>query len=229
MSDSDESQFVLHYSDSDESQIVQQGEGDLVIDDKFVAEEEEEEEDKSVIQPSGGLIISEVRSLNDNSNDSKKVSPIRIKLVSLDKLKDSSITELPTIVRKRKISETEEFVPPEEPFMDDEIDYMVDIKPTQLSEQMLPILKSSNRRKSRQKPMESEFTFLEPMPGPSKQPDDYSMDAFEDGDIMSNSYDLYSNKETIRRIAFMRVEANYLLSALGKRQIAFTNNIVPDL
>lgn len=222
---SDESEIILHYSDDSD----EEGENQLVIDDKNLTEEEIIE-DKPVVQPSAGLIISEVRSLNDTSNDSlKKVSPIRIKLVSLDLLKDSTITEEPTIVRKRKLTETEEFVPPEEPFIEEEMDFMVDIKPTQLTEQMPPIAKSSNRRKNKQKPMESEFTFLEPTPGPSSRVADYSMDAFENGNIMSNSYDLYSNKETIRRIAFMRVEANYLLACLGKRPISFTNNIVPDL
>lgn len=226
MPNSDESDIILHYSDDSEDGDEQQ----LVIDDEQQQSEEEIIEDKPVVdQPFPDLKISEVRSLNETAEDLKKVSPIRIKLVSFDKLKDSTITEQPSIVRKRKISEAEEFVPPEEPFQDDELDYMVDIKPTQLQEQMPPLQKSSNRRKSRQKPMESEFSFLEPVPGPSKPLVDYSMDAFEDGNIMSNSYDLYSNKETIRRIAFMRVEANYLLAGLGKRAIAFTNNIVPDL
>lgn len=227
---SDESEIILHYSDDSD----EEGENQLVIDDQNLTEEEiteDKPEDKPIVQPSGGLVISEVRSLNETSNDSsKKVSPIRIKLVSLDLLKDSTITEEPTIIRKRKLSETEEFVPPEEPFIEEEMDFIVDIKPTQLTEQMPPIVKSSNRRKNKQKPiMDSEFTFLEPTPGPSSRVADYSMDAFENGNMMSNSYDLYSNKETIRRIAFMRVEANYLLSCLGKRPIAFTNNIVPDL
>lgn len=222
---SDESEIILHYSEDSDGDGDQ--ENQLVIDDQNLTEEEIIE-DKPVVQSSGGLVISEVRSLNETSNDSlKKVSPVRIKLVSLDLLKDSTITEEPTIVRKRKLTETEEFVPPEEPFIEDEMDFMVDIKPTQLTEQMPPIAKSS-RRKSRQKPMESEFSFLEPTAGPSRVAD-YSMDAFENGNMMSNSYDLYSNKETIRRIAFMRVEANYLLACLGKKPIAFTNNIVPDL
>lgn len=227
MPNSDESDIILHYSDDSEDEDDEQ---QLIIDDNQHQSEEETIEDKPVVeQPSLGLKISEVRSLNKPSDDLKKVSPIRIKLVSFDKLKDSSITEQPSIVRKRKISEVDEFVPPEEPFVEDGLDYIVDIKPTQLQEQMPPLEKSSNRRKSRQKPMESEFSFLEPVPGPSRPLIDYSMDAFEDGDIMSNSYDLYSNKETIRRIAFMRVEANYLLTGLGKRPITFTNNIVPDL
>lgn len=222
---SDESEIILHYSEESEDEE----EYPLVIDDPNLTTEEEIIENKPVVQPFGGLVISEVRSLNETSNDSlKKVSPMRIKLVSLDLLKDSTITEEPTTVRKRKLSETEEFCPPEEPFIEDGLDFMVDIKPTQLTEQMPPIEKSS-RRKSRQKPMESDFTFLEPIPGPSSRVADYSMDAFENGNIMSNSYDLYSNKETIRRIAFMRVEANYLLASLGKRPISFTNNIVPDL
>lgn len=221
---SDESEIILHYSD--DSDVDE--ENQLVIDEPILTEEELTQ-DKPIVQPSAGFVISEVRSLNDPNN---KVPPQRIKLVSLDLLKDSSITEEPTIVKKRKLTETEEFVPPEELFMEDEMNFMVDIKPTQLTEQMPPVAKSSNRRKSRQKPMESEYTFLEPArepaPGLSTMVVDNSMDAFENGNIMSNSYDLYSNKETIRRIAFMRVEANYLLACLGKRQITF-QHVVPDL
>lgn len=216
---SDESEIRLHYSDDSDGDEENQ----LIIDEPILSEEEESQE-KPTIQPSAGFVISEVRSLNDN----EKAPVQRIKLVSLDLLKDNSITEQPTLVKKRKLTETEEFVPPEELFMEDETNFMVDIKPTQLTEQMPPIPKSS-RRKSRQKPMESEYTFLEPAPGPStSRVVDNSMDAFENGNIMSNSYDLYSNKETIRRIAFMRVEANYLLSCLGKRQITF-QTVVPDL